>query len=229
VNHYIVKNPVMSQAATGRVERAGKLIVFDTPIRTADGGLHGFLSARSSAHFKKEIDKANADAVLLIDLHATERPEFENALSRSKRARAEIVETMHADALRLREGFIRVALLPVGTSAPKGQDNRAMLCYAIPEIVRVFCETRHNEYVIDGRYKAKQRKVAEAGGLYTFAQIEDAYRQFKRDNPESSAWRATTALIMPGQALKDYTNSVSLWQRLERRSKKAVEKWYREL
>ena len=84
MNHYIVRNPVMSQTSA---RRAKTLTVFETPVTLADGSTHGFLSPRTAAFFAREIGKAPADDIILIDLHNDEREAFEAALSRSPRAR----------------------------------------------------------------------------------------------------------------------------------------------
>ena len=214
MKQYIIVNPVMTQAAAGRLERAAKLIVFNKPMKTADGVWHGFLSARTSAFFKQEIDKAPADAAILIDLHGTERPEFESGLSRSKRARAGLVESQHADNLRLDAGFVRLALLPVGAPPPKTKEESATICYSISEIVKVFCNTCFDFGVLwpdaekHRERKALLPKIARLGGQrrahYSYEEIILAFSAYRRERPKGTLWDACRWLTRPGHPLDDY-------------------------
>ena len=202
MKHYIVSNPVMSQNAA---RRAKTLTVFETPVTLADGSKHGFLSPRTAAYFAREIGKAPADDIILIDLHNDEREAFEAALSRSPRARACILESKHAVCNCIRAGFTRVALLPVGVKAPKSAEDRALTCYTLPEIVKGFCSTRYDYFEIR---IAQPSGIASRGGAarahYKDAEIEAAFIEYRRQNPSGTLWNACRWLTKPGHALDRY-------------------------
>jgi len=202
MKHFIIAHPAMSQNSA---RRAKTLTVFETPVTLADGSTHGFLSPRSAAFFAREIGKAPADDVVLIDLHNDEREAFVAALSRSPRARACIMESMHAVCNCIRAGFTRVALLPVGMKAPKSTEDRALACYTLPEIVKGFCSTRHDYFLIR---VAQPSGIASRGGAarahYTDAEIENAFVEYRERNPEGTLWNACRWLTKPGHALDRY-------------------------
>ena len=202
MKHYIVSNPVMSQNAA---RRAKTLTVFETPVRLADGSKHGFLSPRSAAFFAREIGKAPANNIILIDLHNDEREAFQAALSRSPRARACILESKHAVCNCIRAGFSRVALLPVGMEAPKSTEDRARACYTMREVIEGFCSTRYDHFVAR---IAQPSGIASRGGAarahYTDAEIEEAFIEYRKLNPRGTLWSACHWLTKPGHALERY-------------------------
>lgn len=202
MNHYIVPNPGMSKAAA---KRAKPLTVFDEPVKLADGSIHGFLSPRSAAFFAREIGKAPADDVVLIDLHNDEREAFEAALSRSPRARACVIESAHAVCNCIRAGFSRMALLPVGMESPKSTEDKALASYTLPEIVKGFCSTRFDFFTLR---VAQPAGIASRGGAarahYKDAEIEKAFVEYRKRNPKGTLWDACRWLTKPGHALERY-------------------------
>lgn len=202
MNHYILPNPGMSKAAA---KRAKPLTVFDEPVKQADGSIHGFLSPRTAAFFAREIGRAPDDAVVLIDLHEDEWEAFNDALARSPRARACIIESMHAVCNCIRAGFSRFALLPVGMESPKSAEDKALACYTLPEIVKGFCSTRYDYYILR---VAQPAGIAPLGGAgrahYKDAEIEAAFREYRNYNRDGTLWKACCWLTKPGHALDQY-------------------------
>ena len=214
MKQHIIKNPVMTQAKARRVEQTQGLTVFDKPCQTADGMWHGFLSERTTAFFKREIDKAPADAVVLLDLHAKERLAFYSAKAKSSRARAVTIESLHADNLRLEADFTRFALLPVGSQPPKTREESATTCYTISEIVKVFCNTCFDYGILwPDAEKHRERKtllpkIAPDGGRkrahYSYEEIILAFSAYRRESPKGTLWAACRWLTRPGHPLEDY-------------------------
>lgn len=202
MKHYIVSNPVMSQTSA---RRAKTLTVFETPVTLADGSKHGFLSPRSAAFFAREIGKAPANSIILIDLHNDEREAFVAALSRSPRARACLMESLHAVSNCIRAGFARVTLLPVGMEAPKSAEDKALACYTMREILKGFCSTRYDYFEIR---IAQPSGIASRGGAarahYKDGEIEAAFIEYRERNPEGTLWNACLWLTKPGHALDKY-------------------------
>lgn len=202
MNHYTVGNPVMSQTSA---RRAKTLTVFETPVTLADGSTHGFLSPRSAAYFAREIGKAPTDAAVLIDLHNVEREAFEAALSRSPRARACVIESLHAASNCIRAGFTRVALLPVGMESPKSTEDNALASYTLPEIVTGFCSTRYDYFVVRVAQPAgRASRGGSSRAHYKDAEIEAAFVEYRMRNPKGTLWDACRWLTKPGHALDRY-------------------------
>jgi len=192
----------MSQTSA---RRAKTLTVFETPVMLVDGSTHGFLSPRSAAYFAREIGKAPADDVVLIDLHNDEREAFEAALSRSPRARACVIESAHAVCNCIRAGFSRMALLPVGMESPKSTEDKALASYTLPEIVKGFCSTRFDFFTLR---VAQPAGIASRGGAarahYKDAEIEAAFIEYRKRNPKGTLWNACHWLTKPGRDLDRY-------------------------
>ncbi len=227
MNHFIVKNPVMSRAAARRLEKANKLTVFRVPVETADGGLHGFLSARSSAYFKKEIDKAPADAVLLIDLHETELQAFNKALSESNRARATVATSKHIDELRDKAGFARVIVFGEACKLPSGRE-RLRAYYTADELLDAAGASAYDHRALwpdacAKREHARQaRKVATSGGLAaavnTDGAILSALSAYKVKHPGHTMTTAVTNIVDKGTL--QYANYDKLLARLSSMGKR---------